>query len=367
MDLDSFLPSTNTEKEVYLTVSLHLRHAQAWAKPGHEVAWHQHRLSHPNALRASGLATQLASELEIIKEQTTILIQCPSFSFVFDRARGYLTSWTINGEPVLQASGDKADSAAIKPGFWRPPTDNDRPTSLPYWQRFGVDALTSQLRHLTIKRPQAPHGHPHTVVVTAKTFLSPPVLDWGWHVTTDYTIGTTGTLQISVSMFPSGSFPSHVPRIGLDCRLPRRFDAVRWFGLGPGESYPDKAAAQRVGVWEVESVTELHTPYEVPQEDGNRMGTRWVAVTEAQGAGVRATGGVEGKGEFSFRASRYADGTVQEAKHPCDLVEEDGTLLRLDAMVAGVGTGACGPAVREDLLVKVEEVKFGFLLEPVGV
>ncbi|MCV5153381.1 beta-galactosidase small subunit, partial [Escherichia coli] len=50
--------------------------------------------------------------------------------------------------------------------------------------------------------------------------------------------------------------------------------------------------------------------------------------------------------------------------HPCDLVEEDATLLRLDAKVAGVGTAACGPGVREDLLVKVEEMKFSFVLEP---
>lgn len=367
MDLDSFLPCVDTEKEVYLTVSLHLRHAQCWAKHGHEVAWYQHRLSLPKALKAPASATQLAPELEIVKEGTTLLVQCPAFSFAFDRARGYLTSWTVDGEPVLEAGGGKGSDAAVKPGFWRPPTDNDQPGSLPYWQRFGVDAMTSQLRDLAVRRPQTPPGQPRTVTVTAKTFLSPPVLDWGWTVVTDYTISTAGTLEIAVSASPSGSFPSHVPRVGLDCRLPRRLDAARWLGLGPGESYPDKAAAQRVGVWEVGSVAELHMPYEVPQEGGNRMGARWLAVTEAQGAGLRVTGRGATDAGFSWSASRYADTTVQQAKHPCDLVEEDATLLRLDAKVAGVGTGACGPAVREDLLVKTEEIRFGFLLEPVGV
>lgn len=37
--------------------------------------------------------------------------------------------------------------------------------------------------------------------------------------------------------------------------------------------------------------------------------------------------------------------------------------MRLDARVVGVGTGACGPRVREDALVKVEPMEFSFVLE----
>ncbi|KAB5578781.1 glycoside hydrolase family 2 protein [Coniochaeta sp. 2T2.1] len=364
VDPDTFLPTINSNKEVYLTVSLHLRHAQYWAPHGHEIAWHQQRLSLPKASHASAPSTQhLVSKLAITKAQSTITISGPAFSFVFDSARGYLKSWTIDNTPVLTSTSPA--NPAIKPGFWRPPTDNDQPISLPHWQRFGVDALTSQLRDLTVATSSSPTS-PSTVTITAKTFLSPPILDWGFNLTTDYTISTTGSLSISVSCSPSGSFPTHIPRIGLDLRLPRQYSSVTWHGLGPGESYPDKAAAQRVGIYSVDDVAELHTPYEVPQEDGNRMSTRWLTVREPQGSGLRATGGVGG--EFNFRASRYADRTVQEARHPCDLVEEDATLLRLDAKVAGVGTAACGPGVREDLLVKVgQEVKFGFLLEPVRV
>ena len=65
---------------------------------------------------------------------------------------------------------------------------------------------------------------------------------------------------------------------------------------------------------------------------------------------------------FDFAASHHSAQTIQNAKHPDDLVEDDATLLRLDAKVAGVGTAACGPGVREDLLVKCEEISFGFEL-----
>lgn len=229
-----------------------------------------------------------------------------------------------------------------------------------------MDALTSQLREFSYEKTKV-GDHEEGVVVRTKTFISPPILDWGFTACTEYLIDCYGSLTVKCHLVPSGNIPKHIPRVGLDLRLPRRLDGVRWLGLGPGESYPDKQSSQRIGIWDVDSVSELHTPYDVPQEGGNRMKTSWVTVTDVQGGGLRArTIGAGDTTDFSFRATRYADRTVQNAKHPCDLVEEDATLLRLDYKVAGVGTAACGPGVREDLLVKTEEMRFGFIIEPFG-
>jgi beta-galactosidase len=338
------------------------------------VAWFQQRL--PAAKPASPITgSPRASdylEIDLTSSEITITGLGANFTITFDKARGYLTRWAVNDTDLLDP--DTATGVAVTPSFWRPPTDNDNPGSFPYWHRFGVDALTSQLRSFSMVAPSDESNHTAQVIFT--TFLTPPVLDWGYLATTTYTITPSGTLSIAVRLKPSGSYPpKHVPRVGLDLRLPRRLDEVKWFGLGPGESYPDKRAAQRLGVWSAGSVAELHTPYEVPQEGGNRMGTRWVSLREpgGAGAGVRVTASAEGEWsancerEFSFKVGRYSDKAVQAARHPCDLVEEDATLLRLDGRVAGVGTGACGPAVREDLMVPVEEMEFGFCLEPVGV
>jgi len=299
--------------------------------------------------------------------QSTSTVSGQNFHFTFDTARGYLTHWVANGVPLLEA--DPVTGAAIIPSFWRPPTDNDAPNSLPYWKRFGVDVLTSQLRSIDIK------SSADAVEVTTTTFLAPPVLPWGWNTTTKYIICPAGTLSISVSLSPTGPIPKHVPRAGLNLRIPRSLQTVRWLGLGPGESYPDKRAAQRVGVWSVASIADMQTRYEVPQEGGNRMGTRWVSLsssTRTGAPGIRAVAaGTEewsepSNREFSFAASAHDAHAVESARHPCDLVDGAATVLRLDAKVAGVGTGACGPAVREDLLVKTEEMKFGFVLEAIG-
>ena len=357
-----------------MTVSLRLRAATPWADAGHEVAWFQHRVRDaqppPVSLTHPPLAFQ---DLDVATTKTELRVSGNNFTFIFDKSRGYLTRWSAGNTNLLEP--DPATGAAIIPSFWRPPTDNDNPHSLPYWHRFGVDALTSQLRSARITNP-SDHPH-HAAEITFTTFLTPPILDWGYLATTAYTIAPTGRLSVSFRLRPAGAYPpKHVPRVGLNLRLPRRLNQVAWFGLGPGESYPDKRAAQRVGVWRAGSAAEMHTPYEVPQEGGNRMGTRWVSVREPGGAGsgIRATSADAAAGwsgncdaRFSFKVGRYSDAAVQAARHPCDLVEEDATLLRLDARVAGVGTAACGPGVRDDLLVPVEEMEFGFCLEAVGV
>jgi beta-galactosidase len=369
LDIDQCLPKINLgiDKVVILTVTLRSRHSEEWAEPGHEVAWYQVRLLEPGLFLSLTRQPELSSKVDLEETKTTLtVLSRGNFSLVFDRARGHLTEMTVHGTTLLEA--DPATGAAIRLSFWRPPTDNDQPHSRPYWERFGVDALTSQLREFSFEKIKIYDPNVEGALITTKTFISPPVLDWGWTVITTYEISPSPSLTVKSRLVPSGSMPKHIPRVGLDLRLPRRLDAVRWLGLGPGESYPDKCSSQRVGIWEVDSVDELHTPYDVPQEGGNRMKTRWVSITDVQGGGLRAKPwDPELNQDFSFRAARYADQTVQDAKHPCDLVEEDGTLLRLDYKVAGVGTAACGPGVREDLLVKTEEMSFGFIIEPIGV
>lgn len=171
-----------------------------------------------------------------------------------------------------------------------------------------------------------------------------------------------------------------MPRIGLDLALNAGLDKFQWYGKGPGESYSDKGASQLQGIHEAASLASLQGPYDVPQENGNRSGTGWVVLRKdaagAACAGLRASlsplltaDGQEKvldlSGGFNWAASPYSTEAVEKAKHPCDLKASSETTLRLDAVVAGVGSAACGPGVRTDLLAKVEEMRFAFCLEPV--
>lgn len=357
---DSVLSVKSGCGDVYLTVSVKLRAAALWAAQGHEVAWFQYKITSETERIHNTLAARslLPPRIQISGSKATIY--GPEYQFIFDTARGSLCSWTSNGQELLQQ--DPVRKHAIVPSFWRPPTDNDVPQSLPYWQRFGVDQLTSRLMSFALESSVNDE-----IRIRAKTFLSPPTLAWGWECDISYVVTARGTLQIHVHQAkPTGSMPEHVPRIGLNLRMSKTMDQVKWYGRGPGESYPDKAASQSVGIWSVDSVAELQTCYDVPQENGNRLDTQWVKFgnSKKNGVGIRARRISEATMDtFSFVASHHSAETLQAAKHPTDLVEEDALLVRLDYKVAGVGTAACGPGVRPDHLVRCEEARFAFELE----
>lgn len=365
MTLPDHIFSYQSLDEVFLTISFRLRSAMPWADASHEVAWWQRKLSSPQAVLISQPTPQTWDKLNVSNSQVASQITGPNWSLRFDRVRGYITHWTSSGITLLEA--DPKTGAAIIPSFWRAPTDNDVPGTLPYWRRFGLDNLTSQLRSLVLRRDDKAGF----VEIETNTYLSPPILSWGYNVKTTYTISSSGSLSIILHIRPSGSHPDTVPRVGLDVYQPRTFDQVSWLGPGPGESYPDKRSSQRVGIWR-KIVSELQTNYEHPQENGNRMDTRWVMLLNSQCSGIKVTESVNKKnkdseGTFQWGVGWHTAATLEAARHPCDLVEEDATLLKLNAEVAGLGSAACGPGPKEEFQVKCREREFGFLFEKVQI
>ena len=66
-------------------------------------------------------------------------------------------------------------------------------------------------------------------------------------------------------------------RIGFTGRLVDGFHDVEWFGRGPHESYLDRHASARVGLFQG-SIAEQTVNYIRPQENGNKFQTRWMAL-----------------------------------------------------------------------------------------
>jgi beta-galactosidase len=361
MSLPNHIFSHRTPYETFITISFRLRSATSWADASHEIAWWQHKLpSQTFSLSESTLPP--CHKLHVQESKLAVQVSGSTWSLKFDRARGYLTNWVSGGLTLLQP--DSNNGAAIIPSFWRAPTDNDVPAALPYWRRFGLDQMTSQLRSFTV----CSDNKADLVEIKTQTYLSPPILAWGYNVQTTYTIFSNGSLNIKVRLQPTGSHPKTIPRVGLNMYLSQTLDQVSWFGPGPGESYPDKRSSQKVGIWS-KAIPELQTNYEVPQENGNRIDTRWLNINNSRGVGIKVTGEIVRNTEqrvertFQWQAGRHTAAAIEAARHPCDLTEEDATLLKLNAEVAGVGTAACGPGVREEFQVRCREVEFSFTLE----
>lgn len=350
----------------FLTITLQQREKVEWDENHFTVSWTQKLVSAPSEKpSAIGVSSsQMQNAININTAKTTVSISGADWSFEFDRIHGHLRKWVFKSNTILESSPDAGP--AMIPAFWRPPTDNDVPSAAPYWKRFGVNDITNQLRSFEVTSSET-----GGVCVNSDTFLSPPVLSWGWKCLAQYLVNPDGSLSVSIKLQPKGAAPTTVPRVGLNLRASSDLTSARWLGLGPGESYPDKKAAQKFGLWNVDSIDSLRTEYDVPQENGNRVDTAWVELVSSNGTGFRATprestwltGGASG---LSWTASWHSDKQIEDARHPCDLVDEGVLFVRLDQQVAGVGTAACGPGPIDEHLISVKDIAFGMLLEPVS-
>ncbi len=292
--------------EAWLTVFAHLIADEPFAPAGHEVAWGQTRLDRPAPERPSPswLPPTRSGELALGPGR-------------FDPDSGLLVR--LGGQ---QVSGPVLD-------LWRAPTDNDIGALLDQqWRASGL--------HRPHHRQVALAVGADTIVATVRTGAAGT--DIGYLTTFTWRARTPDRLALTVAAQPVGGWTGPVPRLGVRFEMPDSLDDVEWFGLGPGEAYPDTRAAVRVGRWTC-TVDGMQTPYVRPQENGNRMAARWVRLAGPAGDGIA----VHGDSTFDFTVRRWTSADLDAADHPYQLRRRGHILLNLDAAQHGIGSASCGP------------------------
>ncbi|MFD6349699.1 glycoside hydrolase family 2 TIM barrel-domain containing protein [Streptomyces roseolus] len=295
------------------TVRALLAKAAAWAPAGHEVAWGQLPVTEPKRPRPLGARVPAATGGGRIVLGPAVL----------DARTG--APLLLAGQPVTGFGLD----------VWRAQTDNDegapwQPDARfgPLWRELGLH----RMRHRTDRVAVDGEG------VKVRVRVAPAARDVGLAVTYRWTSDGTA-VRLGVDVVPEGPWPVPLPRLGVRLGLPAALDRADWYGGGPGEAYPDTRAAARLGIWG-STVAGLQTPYVRPQENGARIGTRWLELTGG-GAGLR----VEGEPSFWFTARRWTHAELDAAAHRPDLVPGDTLWLNLDHALHGIGSQSCGPGV----------------------
>lgn len=366
-----------------ITVSFSLRKNTTWASRGHRVAWFQVALSKtPKFVPTPSQSNKSAPTVGQSGTKLNISFPDTSTSYTFSLSSGLLTSIFKDGEELLHSAPQLT--------FYRPLTDNDRPQDGWEWKDKRADQIQTACREVTWATKD------DSVEVVVHSRAAPPVLAWGIRVTTTYTFRnvqssssssptspTTG-VHIAVSGKPEGSTPKTLPRIGLSLVLRPEFQTVSWFGRGPGPSYRDLKLSQPFG-YHTAPAAELWTPYEFPQEAGNRTDVAFadfVASSDAATTPARlravfadapsqaditaadeAGTGVTGK-LGSFAASYFREKDIDTCTHPYELEKRRTKELnvRLDWAHHGLGTGSCGPRTLEQYALKCEPFEYGLWL-----
>jgi beta-galactosidase len=321
------LPEFRADGEVWLTVRAVLAADTAWAPGGHEVAWTQHLLhAHPPA------PVPPADPVRPLRTDAGFTVGPATFDHT--------------GRLVTLA-GHEAGGPRLR--LWRAPTDNDRIGRLhETWLAMGLHRLTERFDEVEAGDE-----------LVVRTRSAPAATDRGVRMTYRWA-PRHGTVELTVEVEPESEWPEPIATLALAFTLPGAFDRVRWFGDGPGESYPDTGLAARTGRFHA-TVDELQTPYLRPQENGRRAGVRWVTLTDVAGAGVK----IIGQSPFGLTVRRWPDGALAAATHRNQLVAEDRLYLSLDVGQQGIGTASCGPGTLPNYELFLKKTAFTVVFEPV--
>ena len=341
------------DAEYHLTLDWTLKSDTSWASAGHKIGWDQLSISLPE--RVVPPAPSVLTPIVLTGAGADLAgtaFAVGKFAVLLDAA-GLIASVSLNGTTIID--GD------ITASFWRAPTDNDGVQTLPEsvmpsrvteWQALGLDRLTI--------------GNPKTRVIEqrGRTVL---LIERIWSADG----GPAAIHRSRLTMTADGiAVDEHIitpdewrdiPRVGIRFEVPAQFGTLRWIGLGPDESYPDRYKAQTFGVWQ-SSVERQYHAYCFPQEHGSHHATRAFSLANGQGAGFEITL----PQRSSFSALNHHASDLTKAMTLADLIRRGSTEVHIDAALRGIGTGACGPDTLPPYRVATGGHLFGWILKPVG-
>ena len=253
---------------------------------------------------------------------------------------------TVDDDGLLQHR-DLARPAGIS--LWRAPTDNDRIGGMAAaWTTAGLDRLERRLLGVDRRRDgrvvvKSEHRTGAGQVIGHVQRISPLTGD-GVRVEEEVTI-------------PRGL--TDLARVGTVLETVAGLEHLTWYGTGPHETYPDRKSSGLVGRWS-DTVTDHIVPYVRPQETGGRADTRWLALDDGHGRGLR----IDLDERHQVSVSHYRAEDLATATHDVELVARPETIVHLDAAHRGVGTASCGPDTLPAYLVGPGTYRWSWTLMP---
>ena len=329
---------------VYFNVSCRLAAAAPWAESGHEVAFLQFEI--PAAKPKPFATAQTHREIALDNDGERIVIEGEAFRYVFNRFYGTFDSICRHGVEFLHSR------PAL--GVWRTPTDNDMHVKAG-WLEENLDRVTGKVYSVTVA-DNAATGNGVTITVDgsiaapARAVLAKTVVKYRVLPTGEITVDVAADVQEKIGF---------LPRFGMEFAMPPGNERVDYFGLGPDENYADMTAHVRMGLFRT-TVDAMYFPYIKPQEHGNRGSVKWAAIQDALGRGLL----IKAAAAVDFHASHFSALDLASARHTCDLVRRDETLVRVDWKNGGLGSGSCGPYTSRQYLVDGKSIRYTFALMP---
>ena len=281
-----------------------------------------------------------------------IVVVAGSDRIYFDRTTGLMTDYTLDGTELIEKG------RALRPMFWRAPTDNDYGAGMQ--NRFAL-WKNPVMRLKSIGDSTLADGN-----IRVRSVFELPRLSAT--LTIDYTINGAGEIGVSQKLTtdPAKEKMPYLFRFGMELTMPGSFRTIDFYGRGPVENYIDRQGAARIGRF-TQSVDDQYWGYIRPQESGNKSDLRWWRMTNRDGVGLL----IESAAPFEASALPYAmedldDGAAKDQRHSGSLQKRDFVTVNIASRQMGLGCeDSWGAWPLAKYLLPYGDYEFDFVLRPV--
>jgi beta-galactosidase/beta-glucuronidase len=330
----------------HLTLRFRLNRSLPWAEEGFEIAWEQFEL--PWQAPPAAVPPAPPARLDDIGQDQR-LVRGQDFELIFDMKQGDISYFVYKGRELY--------FRGLQPNLWRAPLDNDKgggeASFYARWLRYGMDQLRWEVEETEARLEGG------EVLLSTRGRLEGKA--GAVAVRLDYRVRGDGEIQVSSEYQALGPHPPF-PRIGAYLRIDSAFSTLSWFGRGPQEAYWDRKLGARFGAYRG-TVAGQFTPYEFPQENGQKADVYRFSLTDSSGRGLMFWADTP----FQFNAQRYSPAMYRQSRHLYQLQPDAMIWLQIDHQQMGVGgDDSWSPRTHPEFLLSGDSYRFQYRMKAVG-
>lgn len=310
----------NTDKELLLNVAYKLKKAKQLMPAGCVLAEDQMTIAPYKDFNATIATTN--QPVKVYQDLVRAVLTTDETEITFDKRDGWIKGISMNGLEMVEYG------YALRPNFWRAPTDNDMGANLQNRFRSWKDPELKKTG-FTVEQKG------NNAVVTVN-YDMPSVFA---KLQMTYEINSNGEIRISEAMTVDKSKDKmpNLFRFGMQLVMPGSFDRIDYYGRGPIENYIDRHYSQNLGRYR-QLVADQYYPYIRPQESGTKTDIRWWKLTDIDGRGLLIRSDVPfSASALDFLQEDLDDGVQKDQRHSGELKRRDITTLSFDVRHLGLG------------------------------
>lgn len=348
-------------KEIVVNFDWELCSSEPLLPAGYAVARQQfvmtpYTFADANSLVCDGKASSVTDTVSVYRDNSRTILTGGSTSVTFNNRTGWIDYLDVDGQPMMEKG------YSLRADFWRAPTDNDYGAGLQ--NRFAA----WKNPEMKLKSLNVSAGENKCCKNVTATYDMPGVEA---QLTMTYVLSADGKLAVTEQMTVNKDAKNkpQLMRFGMQMVMPKAYDAITFYGKGPGENYIDRNNGDRLGVY-TQKVADQYWGYVRPQESGNKTEVRYWNVVNGQKKGlsfVAATAPMECS-SLNYLTEDLDDGRDKGARqsHSGDLTPRDFTVVKLAARQFGTGcVNSWGAWPRGEYQMPYQDYTFSFVICPI--